>query len=263
MRFASIGSGSEGNGTLIAAGSQGTLLVDCGFSARAALGRMADLQVAAEDLAAILVTHEHSDHVRGVARLANRCRIPVYTTWGTWAAKLSGVLDQTLLQLINPHEAFEVAGLTVQPVPVPHDAREPCQFVFQSRQGSRLGLLTDVGSVTPHMLASYEQCDALMLECNHDLEMLAAGPYPPALKRRVAGPLGHLNNRQSAQMLAQLDQARLQHLVVTHISQQNNHPELAVAALLEQAHCQEHKIRVASQDSGLEWTPLHRTDMIS
>ncbi len=113
MRFASIGSGSEGNGTLIAAGSQGTLLVDCGFSARAALGRMADLQVAAEDLAAILVTHEHSDHVRGVARLANRCRIPVYTTWGTWAAKLSGVLDQTLLQLINPHEAFEVAGLTV------------------------------------------------------------------------------------------------------------------------------------------------------
>lgn len=252
MRFASIGSGSEGNGTLIQSDRQGAVLVDCGFSAREALSRIADYGLAADDLAAILVTHEHTDHIKGVARLANRCRIPVYTTWGTWAAKLNGVLDDALFRLINPHEGFEVAELLIQPVPVPHDAREPCQFVFEG-DGVRLGVLSDVGSITPHMLDSYQACDALMLECNHDLKMLADGPYPPSLKRRVAGPLGHLNNQQSAHMLSQLERSAMQHLVVTHISQKNNHPDLAVAALLENAVCPEGIIRVATQNSGLDW----------
>lgn len=252
MRFASIGSGSEGNGTLIQAGGEGAVLVDCGFSAREALSRMATFGLVAEDLAGILVTHEHTDHIKGVVRLANRCRIPVYTTWGTWAAKLNGSLDHELLRVITPHEAFQVAGMCIQPVPVPHDAREPCQFVFEAN-GLKLGVLSDVGSVTPFMLERYQGCDALMLECNHDLKMLAEGPYPPSLKRRVAGPMGHLNNQQSAHMLSQLERAGMQHLVVTHISQKNNHPDLAVAALLEDGICPEHIIRVATQNSGLDW----------
>ena len=213
---------------------------------------MAGFGIVAEDLAAILVTHEHSDHIKGVARLANRCRIPVYTTWGTWAAKLNGVLDDELLRLITPHEEFEVAGLYVQPVAVPHDAREPCQFVVEYA-GRRLGLLSDVGSITPHMLTSYTGCDALMLECNHDLAMLAEGPYPPSLKRRVSGPMGHLNNQQSADMLSQLEQSSLQHLVVAHISQKNNHPDLAVEALLGVGGCSEEIIRLATQNTGLDW----------
>ena len=252
MRFASIGSGSEGNGTLIQAQDQPAILVDCGFSAREALSRMAGFGIVAEDIAAILVTHEHSDHIKGVARLANRCRIPVYTTWGTWAAKLNGVLDDELLRLITPHEEFAVAGLNVQPVAVPHDAREPCQFVMEF-DCLRLGLLSDVGSVTPHMLDSYSGCDALMLECNHDLTMLAEGSYPPSLKRRVSGPMGHLNNQQSADMLSQLEQSSLQHLVVAHISQKNNHPDLAVEALLGIGGCSEEIIRLATQNTGLDW----------
>lgn len=261
MRFASIGSGSDGNGTLVQ-GVEGTLLVDCGFSAREALSRMAEMGIAAEDLAAILVTHEHSDHIKGVARLANVCRIPVYATWGTWASKLNGVLDEALLQLITPHEEFLVAGLQVQPVPVPHDAREPCQFVLE-QSGTRLGLLSDVGSVTPHMVESYQNCDALILECNHDLTMLAEGPYPPSLKRRVSGPLGHLNNRQSADMLSQLERSTMQHLVVAHISQKNNHPDLAMEALLSDAICPEHIIRLATQNSGFDWLTVEpRTETV-
>jgi phosphoribosyl 1,2-cyclic phosphodiesterase len=255
VKFASIGSGSEGNGTLIKNGTQGAVLVDCGFSAKEAVSRMAALGVLAEDLAGILVTHVHTDHIKGVARLANSCRIPVYTTWGTWAAKLNGALDDELLRLITPHEMFEVANLKVQPVAVPHDAKEPCQFIFDDDK-VRLGVLSDVGSVTPHMLEAYQGCDGLMLECNHDLQMLANGPYPLSLKRRVAGPLGHLNNQQSADMLSQLSLSGLQHLVVTHISQKNNHPDLAVEALLNTGGCQEDIIRVASQHCGLDWLVL-------
>jgi len=255
VRFASIGSGSEGNGTLIQAEGQPALLVDCGFSGREALARMAELGLAGEDLAGILVTHEHTDHIKGVARLAHLCRVPVYTTWGTWAAKLNGVLDDALFRLINPHDCFTLAGLQVQPVAVPHDAREPCQFVVQ-HNGIKLGMLSDVGSITPHMVESYQGCHALMLECNHDLTMLAEGPYPPSLKRRVAGPLGHLNNQQSADMLSQLERGALQHLVVAHISQKNNHPDLAVGALLERNLCPENTIRLATQNSGLDWLTI-------
>ena len=220
---------------------------------------MADFGIAAEDIAAILVTHEHTDHIKGVARLANRCRIPVFTTWGTWAAKLNGVLDGALFHMITPHEDFQVAGMKVQPVAVPHDAREPCQFVME-HAGHRLGLLSDVGSVTPHMLDCYADCHALMLECNHDLAMLAEGPYPASLKRRVSGPLGHLNNQQSADMLSQLDQSGLQHLVVAHISQKNNHPDPAVEALLDKGRCSESIIRLATQNSGLDWLSVQATE---
>lgn len=255
MRFASLGSGSEGNGTLIS-DDQDTLLLDCGFSAREAIRRMAERNVAADDLSAILVTHEHSDHVKGVARLANKAGIPVYCTWGTWSAKLQGVLDDALLHVISPHRAFNIGNLTIQPVPVPHDAREPCQFVIESGCRKKLGILTDVGSITPYMIEMYQRCDALMLECNHDLVMLQEGPYPPSLKRRVAGHLGHLNNEQAADMLTRLDCTRLQHLVVTHISQKNNHPDLALSAIAQSRVCGSERIRVASQEAGFDWLTI-------
>ena len=216
---------------------------------------MSNLSIVAEDLCGILVTHEHSDHIKGVARLANKTRVPVYTTWGTWVSKLQGVLDESLIHFITPHDHFSVANILVQPLPVPHDANEPCQFVFEA-EGTRLGVVTDTGAVTPHMVSMYQGCDSLMLECNHDLQMLADGPYPASLKRRVAGPLGHLNNQQAAQMLAQLEVSKLQNLVVTHISQRNNHPQLAIDALLAVDGCEENIIRVAQQNSGFDWLPV-------
>jgi len=255
VKFASIGSGSEGNGTLICSGDGDVILLDCGFSGREAVKRLATLNLGLEDISAILVTHEHSDHVKGVALLANKGRIPVYCTWGTWAAKLHTVLDESLLTVISPHQRFSIGNILVQPVPVPHDAREPCQFIFES-SGQRLGILTDVGSITPHMVEQYQRCDALMLECNHDLNMLAESAYPPSLKRRVAGPLGHLNNQQAAEMLGQLDCSRLQHLVATHISQKNNHPELAMQALRGVVGFSPDRIRIAKQCSGFAWLEI-------
>lgn len=255
MRFASIGSGSDGNGTLVSNGGEGSILLDCGFSAKDAVARMAGRGIAPADLAGILVTHEHTDHIKGVARLANLYRIPVFTTWGTFIGKLNGELDESLLNLIVPGEAFVLAGMQVDPVAVPHDAREPCQFVFASGL-ARLGILTDAGSITRQMVARYQHCDALMLECNHDLRMLAEGPYPASLKRRVAGAMGHLNNQQAADMLRQVGHDGMQHVIVTHISQKNNTPELAVQALLDSQGCRADVIRVAGQKSGLDWCTI-------
>lgn len=255
MRFASIGSGSEGNGTLVAHDDGGCVLLDCGFSGRETVARLRERGLTPDDLAGILVTHEHTDHVRGVARLANRWRLPVYCTWGTFAGKLNGDLDETLLQLINPGEPFTLAGMHIVPVAVPHDAREPCQFVFSTPQ-FRLGVLTDAGSISRQMVAHYQHCDALMLECNHDLQMLAEGPYPASLKRRVAGALGHLNNRQAAELLVQVGHAQMQHLIVSHISQTNNRPELAVQVLGEARPDLAGIIRVADQRNGLDWCAL-------
>src|SRR5690606_35157464 len=130
VRFASIGSGSQGNGTLIGNGGEGTVLLDCGFSAREARNRMAQKGLATADLAGILVTHEHGDHSKGVATLANSLRLPVYCTWGTYQSVLAGRLDEVLFHRIDADSVLHVAGMTVQAVAVPHDAREPCQFQF-------------------------------------------------------------------------------------------------------------------------------------
>lgn len=260
MRFASIGSGSQGNGTLIDNGDQGVLLLDCGFSAREARNRLTEKALQPADLAAILVTHEHGDHAKGVAALANTLRIPVYCTWGTYQSALMGKLDETLFHRIEPDGVFCLAGLMIQAVSVPHDARQPCQFVFSSPQ-IRLGILSDAGSFTRAMVAAFQGCDGLLLECNHDLRMLADGPYPAQLKRRVAGNLGHFNNQQAADFLRRVAHPRLQCLIATHISQKNNTPALAIDALRQAQTGGSFAIHAASQDEGFDWIALRpRTD---
>lgn len=222
MRFASLGSGSQGNATLIEyAGTR--LLLDCGFAAREAERRLRQLEVAPDTLDAILVTHEHQDHIRGVGPLARRYRIPVWITHGTYRRERCGELPDC--RLIHSHQPpFEIGSIAVQPYPVPHDAREPVQYVF-SAGSHRLGVLTDSGMITPHIEQVLDGCSALLLEFNHDSLMLANGPYPPALQRRVGGRLGHLNNAQSLALLKTLDHAGLRQLVVAHVSEKNNHPQ--------------------------------------
>ncbi len=258
MRFASIGSGSQGNGTLIANGSEGTLLLDCGFSAREVRNRLAKKSVAAADLAGILVTHEHGDHSKGVATLANALRVPVFCTWGTYQSVLAGRLDEALFHRIDADSVFSLAGLSIQSVAVPHDAREPCQFVFSSKH-CRLGILSDVGSFTRAMVTAYQGCDGLMLECNHDLRMLADGPYPAQLKRRVAGHYGHLNNEQAADFLRRVAHPQLHHLIATHISQKNNSPALALSVLAQTSGAW--TLQAASQNSGFDWITLGRRNV--
>lgn len=257
MRFASLGSGSKGNGTLVAT-DQGCVLVDCGFGIRDATARLERLGLSPDDLDAVLVTHEHGDHVRGVAALAARHDIPVYATFGT-ARATDGRRDdlgRVALQEIRPGRAFGVADLDVMPVAVPHDAREPCQFVF-SHAGRQLGVLTDLGTITPHVEAHYRDCDALLLETNHCPDMLAQGPYPPSLKRRVGGGLGHLSNEQAAVLAARVDAARLQHLVLSHISEQNNTPARAREVITEAAPGSTDVIVVADQQDGFGWLDVN------
>lgn len=252
MRFASLGSGSKGNATLVEAGAT-RVLIDCGFSCAEAEKRLARLSLTPGDLDAILVTHEHSDHIAGVARLSRRHRLPVWMTAGTEAEHRGGELAD--YRCINSHRAFCIGDLQVEPFPVPHDAREPCQFVFSDGR-RRLGLLTDAGSITAHMLQALDGLDGLILECNHDPAMLAAGPYPPSLKQRVSGPYGHLSNQQAADILKNISTNRLQHLVAAHISEKNNQPQLALGCLAGSVGESRFGILAADQPAGMPWLSL-------
>lgn len=251
MRFASLGSGSAGNGLLVEANGTRVLL-DCGFPLRETEARLARLKVDPGELDALLVTHEHEDHAGGVARLAARHGIPVYLTYGTRRALESALLPATEVHLIDSHTPFAVGDLEIHPFPVPHDAREPVQFVFADG-AVRLGVLTDTGCPTPHIRAMLNGCQALVLECNHDPEMLEKGPYPPSLKRRVAGRYGHLANPAAAGLLGSLETGRLQHLVAAHLSQTNNTPELARRALAQVLSCEPEWIGAADQTLGFDW----------
>ena len=253
MRFASLGSGSRGN-ALVVEVKQTRLLLDCGFGIRETVARLSRLDLQPEDLTGILITHEHADHIGGAVRLARRFELPVWLTHGTFT---NHALAQTLpdIRLIDGHSAFQADEIEVQPFPVPHDAREPVQYAF-SNGSKRLGVLTDTGGSTPHIEAILSGCDALVLECNHDSDMLREGPYPPMLKQRVAGRFGHLDNAMAARLLASLDSSKLQHLIAAHLSEKNNTPELARAALSGVLNCEPEWIGVADQLDGFGWRQI-------
>lgn len=253
MRFASLGSGSRGNALLVEAGNT-RVLVDAGFGPREMSRRLGRLNLAGDDIDAVLVTHEHSDHIGGVFACARRFGWAVLLTHGTLAAcRDSGADGRTTI--IDSHESLSVGDICVDPFPVPHDAREPVQFVL-SDGARRLGVLTDAGHVTSHMAAMLDGCDALVLECNHDSEMLAQGSYPPTLKHRIGGPWGHLDNVAAASLLSRIDRSSLRHVVAAHLSEENNSPALAQAALSAALGCGQDWIGIASQDEGFAWRDL-------
>lgn len=255
MRFASLGSGSAGNATLVEAGAT-RLLLDCGFSVKETEARLARLGVHPDTLSGVVVTHEHDDHARGAFKLAARYQLPVWLTHGTLTMCSRYLPAQTLtLHEVDAHTPFAVGDVQVLPFPVPHDAREPAQFVF-SDGVRKLGVLTDVGSLTPHIVQMLSACDALLLECNHDLELLRTGPYAQSLKKRVGGWLGHLDNQTSAKLLQQLDCTKLKHVVAAHLSEKNNTPHLAKQALSAVLQCDIDWVGIACQTEGLDWRML-------
>lgn len=253
MRFASLGSGSRGN-ALVVEVRQTRLLLDCGFGIRETVARLARLELRPEDLSGILITHEHSDHIGGAVKFSGKYDIPVWLTHGTFKnhAHAESLVDA---RLIDGHTAFQVGEIEVQPFPVPHDAREPVQYAFGDGC-RRLGVLTDTGNSTPHIEDILSGCDAMVLECNHDPDMLRDGPYPPMLKQRVAGRLGHLDNGAAARLLARLDNSKLQHMVAAHLSEKNNTPELARKALCAVLRCAPEWIGVADQMMGFGWRQI-------
>jgi phosphoribosyl 1,2-cyclic phosphodiesterase len=253
MRFITVGSGSRGNATLIEAGGT-RVLIDCGFSARETQARLCRIGVEPATLAGIVITHEHGDHVAGVPQFARRHRLPVWTTPGTWRA--AGCPQDVEARLFVAHgKGFRIGELRLQPFPVPHDAREPCQFVIDG-DGRRLGVMTDAGTVTARAREHLQGCDALILEANHDRHMLETGPYPPSLRARVGGPFGHLSNVQAAALLDGLEHRLLRHLVLAHLSAHNNRPELACAAVGSVSAALAERVSVAPQDCAGCWLDL-------
>ncbi len=254
MRFACLGSGSQGNAWLVESG-QTRVLIDCGFAARETEARLARLGVEADSLAAILLTHEHSDHGRGAKAFSRRHGCPVWLTHGCRAMLEAVDALPGAVRMIDSHAAFAIGELEFQPFPVPHDAREPVQF--RVSDGARhWGLLTDAGHVTAHMAEMLGGCHALALECNHDVDQLRQGRYPATLKARILGRYGHLDNQAAAGLLGRVAHAGLQHVVAAHLSEENNDPALARAALAGALGCESEWIGVADQQDGLEWRTI-------
>ena len=256
LRFASLGSGSEGNGLVVeardGAGRPSRVLLDCGFTLKETKRRLARLGLVPEDLDGILVTHEHSDHIQGVARLARRHGLKVWGSHGTLSALPAEERARLATVVCAGDVPFAIGALEIRPYVVPHDAREPTQFTFGDGR-VRLGVLTDAGQSTPHIIASLSGCAALVLECNHDAVMLEKGPYQWSLKKRIAGPWGHLANDAAADILAALDTSRLVTIVAAHLSKQNNTPDLARAALAGVLGARPVEVGVADQDDGFDW----------
>lgn len=256
MRFASLASGSRGN-CLVAEAGATRVLVDCGLSPRETERRLARLGLAPAELSAILVTHEHDDHVGHAYPFAARHALPVYLTHGTRRAQedAGAATDGVELRLIEGRAPFAVGDVRVEPFTVPHDAREPVQFVLGDG-ARRLGVLTDLGTSTAHVETVLSGCDALVLETNHDLDLLWGGDYPKWLKERIGGPFGHLDNAAAGRLLAALERSRLKHVVAAHLSQQNNTAALARAALAQALGCEADWVGVATQDEGFGWRDL-------
>lgn len=257
LRFRSLGSGSTGNATLVEATSGGRtsrLLVDCGFALRHLDARLAHAGVAACDIDAVFITHEHGDHIGCAHALSRRERIPVWMSEGTWLA--TGGRDfQGRLNLARDGLEIVMGDLLVQPFTVPHDAREPLQL--RCTDGARsLGILTDLGHATPHVLARLMQLDALLLEFNHDSEMLAGSAYPPFLKMRVGGNYGHLSNIAAAAIARAVCHPGLRHVVGAHLSEQNNRPDVVRRAMAEALGASEHEMLTATAAEGSPWLDL-------
>lgn len=250
LRFASLGSGSRGNATLVESAGQ-RILVDCGFALRTLESRLALLGVQARDLDALLITHEHTDHVRGLGPLLKRYPLPAWMSAGT-AACLDLPPASRIFHLDAHSGPLQFADLEVLPFPVPHDAREPIQYRFSSA-GHSLGILTDLGVITPHIPDLLHRCDALILECNHDEQWLADGDYPPSLKARVASGYGHLSNRQAMDFLSSLAPGRLQRLLLAHLSERNNSPARVRQTLAQAADLPIPQPAVLTQDQVSPW----------
>jgi len=254
MRFACLGSGSKGNGLIIEE-KKTRLLLDCGFSIKEVTARLFRLGLQPDMFDGIIITHEHEDHIGGVERFARRFDIPVWLTHGTLRGANKTFSTLSKINIIDSHQSFSIGDIYIQPYPVPHDAHEPTQFVF-GNGALRLGMLTDTGCSTTHIETVLNRCHALVLECNHDAQLLANSNYPQNLKQRVGGRLGHLENTASAMLLSKLDCSLLQHLIAAHLSKVNNTPQLAQSALSGAINCSPDWIGVADQSKGFDWRQL-------
>ncbi len=228
LRFCVLGSGSSGNAVVVEYEGR-RLLIDCGFSARELVRRLESVGIAPETIGNILITHEHNDHCRGVRQFRKRFQTPVWATEGTLQAMRAGAWGSR----VEADQPQELSGMEVTPFAIPHDAREPVGYVLEASSGERLAVIADLGEASGYVWRKVDSVDALVLESNHDVQMLTEGPYPWPLKRRILSHKGHLSNQSAAEGLRQVDCDRLQMVVLYHLSRTNNRPHLAAEAMEE------------------------------
>lgn len=227
--FQVLASGSKGNAILIGS-SKTRILLDVGLSARELTRRLDGTPTRANQLDAIIVSHEHSDHVRGVGVLSRRLDLPVYLTQGALEHLPSNVGEPAHIQIFRSGATFQIGDLRIQPFATCHDAREPVGFVIE-HEGARLGICTDLGVVTQLVRNRLEGCQALVIESNHDTNLLIDGPYPWHLKQRIRGRHGHLSNTDASELLESLYHSELKTVVLAHLSETNNHPDLVLECI--------------------------------
>ena len=251
MLIAPLSSGSAGNSYWFE--SDGTaILVDAGLGPRETKKRLEIVGRDIHHLAAIVITHEHYDHIRGAEKIARRYEVPIYLTRGTLDAS-SIDTDEVKTVVFNNDNTFTIGELQIHARRTIHDAADPACFVVEARDGTRVGIASDLGYVSDDVLRHLTGCDGLFFESNHDLDMLRLGSYPWPLKRRIMSRFGHLSNGDAGQLVSCLERSRLRHLIAAHLSQQNNRPELARAALARGAGCGEADVAVATQAEGFGW----------
>jgi phosphoribosyl 1,2-cyclic phosphodiesterase len=256
-----LASGSRGNTTVVET-ARARLLVDAGISCRETFKRLKSLEIDPYTLSAILITHEHFDHVSGLATLAKKLKVPVFMTGAThhaWARSLrddSGKLPEVAkLEIFSAGRSFQIADITVTPFTIPHDAADPVGFTFRA-EGTKIAIATDLGYIPASVRDHLRQCDVLVVESNHDLEMLRGGPYPWSVKQRVMSRVGHLSNESLADFFAQDYDGSAAYVVLAHLSAENNHPELARQAAEKALGAQQsllrNRVMLAAQDAPME-----------
>ena len=248
LKVSILGSGSRGNSALVTT-SRVRVLVDAGFSFRSLCKRMAEIGESAESLDAVLISHEHSDHISGLPVLSRKVNVPVYMT-GRTAGAIDWGEKKPHVETFDAGAKLAIGDLEIETFTIPHDAVDPVGFTFR-QNGFKVGIATDLGYMTESIKRHIQGCDMLVLESNHDLEMLKVGPYPWFVKQRVMSRVGHLSNQAVSDYLtAELDPAT-RILVLAHLSGNNNHPEIArmfAAEALARAGAAETRLLVAAQD---------------
>lgn len=249
IRVAALGSGSSGNSLLIQAGNT-NLLIDAGFTMKETVARLYQLGLTPGELDAVLLSHEHGDHVKGAGPLSRKFSLPVWCTFGTYNQARDNRFSS--VRLFNAHEPFVIGDIEVDPFPTPHDAAESCQFVFAAA-GARFANVTDLGACTPHVREKLAGINGLVVECNYDNVMLANGPYPPSLQARIRSNYGHLGNDQAGELLRQIDHKQLTCILLGHLSEKNNSDAIALSTIQGYLHENRDRVRVLAQHCCSQW----------
>jgi len=253
INFCSLGSGSSGN-SFIVKNNQTILMIDCGFGLKETIDRLEKYEINPNKISAILLTHEHEDHIKGAFSLANKFEIPIYLSHGTYQMSRKKINDgyKIKFEIIKNFKSFKIDSIDVSPIPVPHDAREPFQYRFDYK-GKSLAIITDLGKITKHIIEKLAGINFLVLEFNHDEIMLRNSDYPDSLKKRINGHQGHLENKESLKLLNSINHTDLNRVVAAHLSEKNNDIELVKKLIFEIVDKEESNVDVIDQDFGLEW----------